>query len=141
MKRGEELALAIHELLRRIRFDDVEAVCENGISRSECHVLEIVALRGPLSVNEVSAEMRMNKSTASRVVSSLAGKSLVTTDTAGDDARRLSVSVTAKGRSLWRSIVRSSAQCYGEVLDGCTESEREAVLRVLKRLANAGSCE
>ena len=132
-----DLALVVHELLRRIRFEDVDAVCEYGISRTECHALEVIALRGPVSVNEVAAEIRLNKSTASRVAASLTQKALVRSRAASDDGRRLVLTVTAKGRSLWKTIVDSTAETYHEILDGCSAAERASVIRILKRMATA----
>ncbi len=135
---NRQFALAVHELLRRIRFDDVDSVCSTGISRTECHVLEVVSLHGPLSVNDVTSHMRLNKSTISRVVTSLTEKGLIRSEAAGDDARRLSISVTAKGKSLWGSIVRATADGYGEALADCTPAERNAVMRVLERMTRRG---
>ena len=129
-----ELALAIHRLQRTIRFDDVEAVCDYGITRTECHVLEIVALHGPLSVNEVTDHMRLNKSTVSRVIASLTEKRLIRSAWCEDDARRLAVECTQRGVELWQTITLATSACYRDVLDEATPSAREAVLRVLERL-------
>jgi DNA-binding MarR family transcriptional regulator len=130
-----DFALAVHELLRRVRFDDVRTVCSWGLTRTECHVLEVVALDGPLTVTDVAARIRLDKSTASRVVTSLSEKKLLRRDTAGHDARALAVAVTAQGRTLWRSIVDASAAAYSEVLAECTAEERKTLMRVLARIA------
>jgi DNA-binding MarR family transcriptional regulator len=134
---GENFALAVHELLRQIRFDDADELCSTGISRTECHVLEVIALDGPMSLNDVTTRMRLNKSTISRVVASLAEKGFIRSSSADEDARRLALSATPRGISLWKSIVRSTADCYSDVLSECNAAEREAVIRVLKRLAES----
>jgi DNA-binding MarR family transcriptional regulator len=133
---AEAVALAIHELLRRVRFDDVQTVCRWGLTRTECHVLEIVAIDGPLTVNEVASRIRLNKSTASRAVQSLADKELLKRETDRDDRRAVSLATTRRGHALWRSIVDASVKIYGEILDGSTAAERKAVLRVLKRITD-----
>ena len=131
---GEEIALAVHELLRRVRFDDVDEVCCWGLTRTECHVLEVIALDAGLSVNDIAGRIRLNKSTASRVVRSLTEKQLVSCKAAPHDRRAMQVSATAKGVTLWRQIVRASAQSYEEMLADCTPAERKAVVRFLRRL-------
>ena len=134
---SEELALAVHELLRRVRFEDVEEVACCGISTSECHALEVIALGKELSVNDVAAAVRLNKSTASRLVRSLEKKGLVRTAADPGDKRGLKVTATRQGASLWRRIVRETAGSYAEVLRDCTPAERKAVTRVLRRLAKS----
>jgi len=125
----------VHELLRRAAFDDVEAVCSWGLSRSECHVLEVIALGDALSVNEVASRIRLNKSTASRVLQSLQEKKLVRRSDCKDDRRSVSIAVTAKGLSLWKEIVGATGATYDDVLADCSQAERKAVTRVLRRIA------
>jgi DNA-binding MarR family transcriptional regulator len=132
---GEALALAVHELLRRVRFDDVETVCSWGLTRTECHVLEVIALGAELSVNQVAARIRLNKSTASRVLQSLESKRLVKRTEAEDDRRSVRIAATAKGMSLWKQIVSATGSAYDDVLAECTQTERKTVTRVLRRIA------
>ena len=129
------MALAVHELLRRVRFDDVETVCSWGLTRTECHTLEVVALGGSLSVNDIAARIRLNKSTASRVVQSLEKKKLVRRADSAADQRSVLITASAKGVSLWRKIVAATASDYDEVLAECTEAERKTITRVLRRIA------
>ena len=137
---ANDLALAVHELLRRVRFEDVDVVCANGISRTECHALEVIALDGTISVNDVAARLALNKSTASRVVASLSEKRLIRSEPAADDGRRLVLTVTQKGRMLWESIVESTAQSYRDILADCSPAERKAIIRVVQRIARAREC-
>lgn len=132
---GEDLALAVHELLRRVRFDDVENVCAWGLTRTECHTLEVTALDGPLSVNDVAARLRLNKSTASRVVRSLEAKKLVSREESADDRRSIQISATKEGLALWRRIVAATGSTYDAVLAGCTKAERKIVTRILRAIA------
>jgi DNA-binding MarR family transcriptional regulator len=132
---GEDLALAVHELLRRVRFDDVENVCAWGLTRTECHTLEVTALDGPLSVNDVAARLRLNKSTASRVVRSLETKKLVSREGSADDRRSIRILATKEGIALWQRIVAATGSSYDAALAGCTKAERKVVTRVLRAIA------
>jgi len=135
-KEAEALALAVHELLRRVRFDDVQTVCACGLTRTECHVLEVVALDGPLGVSEVAARIHLNKSTASRVVQSLLEKKLVRRAASDRDGRAVAVSVTEKGRTTWRAIVEESAAAYAPVIEGWSPAERKVIATLLRRIAD-----
>ena len=132
---GEDLALAVHELLRQVRFDNVETVCEWGLTRTECHTLEVTALDGPLSVNDVAARLRLNKSTASRVVQSLEAKKLVQREGSAEDRRSVRISATREGLALWRRIVSATGSTYDDVLADCTKTEKKIVTRVLRAIA------
>jgi DNA-binding MarR family transcriptional regulator len=143
MSRDEDsraYALAMHELLRRYQFQDVEQVCEYGITLTECHALELIVLAGSLSVNDVAGALRVNKSTASRVVQSLAEKKLLRRERSGNDARAWKLAATAAGRTLFEQILQGSARCYGAMLDGLSAEERAIGLEILGRLAGLASC-
>jgi DNA-binding MarR family transcriptional regulator len=130
------LALAVHELLRRVRFDDVRTISGCGVSRTECHVLEIVALDAPLTVNEIATRIHLNKSTASRTVQSLARKKLLACRASADDGRAIAVSITPRGKTAWDEIVAASAAAYAPIIEDCSPSEREAITRLLRRIAD-----
>ena len=130
-----DFALAMHALLRRYQFQDVEQVCEYGITLTECHALELVAMTGPLSVNELARELRVNKSTASRAVQSLAGKSLVQREVNHEDARAWRLAPTPAGRRLFSRILAGSVRCYAALLDEFSPGERRIALKVLRRLS------
>ena len=135
-----EFALAFHEVLRRYQFQDVEHVCEYGITLTECHALELVCLGGPLSVNEVAAGLRANKSTASRAVQSLAAKKLVERAVNDEDGRAWTLIATDAGRRLFETILEGSIRCYDEMLEGLSSSERKIALEVLRRLTSPPAC-
>lgn len=129
------LALAFHELLRRFQFQDVHRACDYGISITECHALELLALEGTLSVNDIAAALRVNKSTASRAVQSLVGKGLARRSENADDARAWKVRATAAGRRTSQEILEGSIRCYGDALRDLSPSERRAAIEVLRRLS------
>lgn len=134
------LALAFHELLRSFQFQDVNRACDYGITVTECHALELLALGETLSVNDLAAALRVNKSTASRTVQALVGKGLARRFENAEDARAWNVQATAAGRRTSEEILAGSIRCYGDALKGFSPSEREAAIEVLRRLSRAASC-
>jgi MarR family 2-MHQ and catechol resistance regulon transcriptional repressor len=135
-----DFALAMHALLRRYQFQDVEQVCEYGITLTECHALELLALTGPLSVNDLARELRVNKSTASRAVQSLSDKNLVEREVDDEDARAWRLAPTPAGRKLFSRILAGSMRCYAAMLDEFSPAERRAARKVLRRLSADAAC-
>src|SRR5216683_2738108 len=94
----------------------------------------VISRGGTLSVNEIAAKIRLNKSTASRVVQSLEEKKLVRRSESAEDRRSVMTSVTAKGLSLWKQIVSDTNRVYDDELAECDQAERKTVTRLLRRI-------
>lgn len=137
-----ELALVLHELIRRYQLQDPDRVCEFGITTSECHALEQVVIGGPVSVNQIGAILGVNKSTASRLLQSLADKKFVRHEADRNDGRAWRVVATAAGKRIWQQIVDDTARRYETALSGLSERERETTLAVLRKLSSiaSGNC-
>ena len=59
------------ELLRVYQFRDRDRLGYHDLTITQCYVLDILVRRGPLSLNDLAAEMLLDKSTLSRVVDGL----------------------------------------------------------------------
>src|SRR4029450_5717298 len=74
-RRLEAEATALHdalgELVRVYQFRDRDRICCHAISVTQCYALEALIRRGPSGLNELAAELYLDKSTASRVVAAL----------------------------------------------------------------------
>ena len=65
---------ALSELVRVYQFRDRDRICCHDISVTQCYALEALLRRGPSGLNELAAELYLDKSTASRVVATLERK-------------------------------------------------------------------
>jgi MarR family 2-MHQ and catechol resistance regulon transcriptional repressor len=54
---------------------------------AQCHALEALVAKGPVTLNQLAAELYLDKSTASRVVATLERKGYVTKERAARDSR------------------------------------------------------
>src|SRR6185295_17411735 len=68
---------ALTELVRVYQFRDRDRICCHDISVTQCYALEALLRRGPSGLNELAAELYLDKSTASRVVAALQRKKYV----------------------------------------------------------------
>ena len=61
------LQRVLTDLIRVYQFRDRDAVCCYDVSTGQCHGLERLAKRGPMSLNEFAASLYLEKSSASRL--------------------------------------------------------------------------
>ena len=83
-------------LLRKMRAVDEAA----GFSGPRASALSVLVFRGPQSLGDLAAAEGVKPPTMSRLVKAMAAERLVTTQTAGEDERRIRIAATARGRSL-----------------------------------------
>ncbi len=134
---AHDLQRVMAELVRKYQFRDRnETVC-HGLSVSQAYVLRALREHGPLSMGELSGELRVSVSTMTRVVDPLVRKDLAERDRSGDDRRLCRVVLTAAGRRLWSRIERELTAGDAAVLRAITPSERETVIRVIRLLSEA----
>jgi N-acetylglutamate synthase-like GNAT family acetyltransferase/DNA-binding MarR family transcriptional regulator len=97
---ASRLRRTLIDLSRVVLACDREAACCEGVSASGSHALEALARVGPATLNEVAAELFVDKSTASRIVRALEGDGLVQRAADPEDRRALRLSLTAEGEAV-----------------------------------------
>jgi DNA-binding MarR family transcriptional regulator len=95
---------ALSELVRVYQFRDRDKICCHDISVTQCYALEALIRSGPRTLNELATELFLDKSTASRVVTTLQRKGYVTRTEHPDDRRAVLVAITATGERLCTGI-------------------------------------
>ena len=92
---------AVRHLVRALSASARAVEHSTGISGAQLFLLRQLADTGtPLSVNELAERTRTHQSTVSGVLTRLVARRLVTRTTAPDDARRVAITLTARGRAL-----------------------------------------
>src|SRR3954453_4554187 len=69
---------ALSELVRVYQFRDRDRICCYDVSVTQCYALEALVRRGGMTLNDLAAQLYLDKSTASRVVDALERKEYVT---------------------------------------------------------------
>ncbi|MBI4866361.1 MAG: MarR family transcriptional regulator [Candidatus Wallbacteria bacterium] len=108
-----------------------------GVSYAAGHAMLELAARGPLTVGELAALLRLDKSTTSRICADLRSKgwSEVVDDDA--DARRRLSRLTPPGKAKVKEIDRVASTQVSQALGFLEEPETQAVIRGLELYAEA----
>lgn len=136
---AQALNKAVSELVRVYQFRDRTSICYYDISVTQCYALSAVIRHGPMTLNELAAELFLDKSTASRVVRSLARKGYVSRTADPEDARALRLVATRKGRGLEARIVRDLIEEMKALVSDYDPETRRATAELISRLARAAS--
>jgi DNA-binding MarR family transcriptional regulator len=136
---AEKLYAALSELVRVYQFRDRDTICCYDVSVTQCYAIEALLRRGPSGLNEVAAELYLDKSTTSRVVATLQRKGYVTRASHPEDGRAVILSVTSAGRKLHDRIRKDLVEEERKLLADFEPEVRKAAPQLLLRLARAAA--
>ena len=136
---ARDLHKAVSELVRVYQFRDRTAICYYDISVAQCYALSAIIKGGPMTLNELAAQLYLDKSTASRVVASLVRKGYVNRSDDPKDARALSLKPTKKGLELESKILSDLVEEMEKLISEYDRDTRRATARLIARLAGAAS--
>src|SRR5688572_27500075 len=92
-----DLQAAVAALVRVYQFRDRDRICCHDISVTQCYALETLVDHGPMRLTALAERLFLDKSTTSRVVSSLVRKGYVEQRPESSDRRAMAVSATQRG--------------------------------------------
>ena len=133
MEVADRLHSAAIHLLRFARQQDV--LSREGPARLSA--LSVLVFGGPMTLGQLAAAEQVKPPTMSRIVAGLKRSGLAKIDSDAHDARRIRVSVTAKGERLLQEARRRRILVLTEVLTGLNEAEL-SVLREAARIIESG---
>jgi DNA-binding MarR family transcriptional regulator len=128
---------AIAELVKKYQFRDRNETVAYGISVSQAYALRCLHREGPRVMKELAEDLHLTVSTLTRVVDQLVAKKLVRRSRSEEDRRLCRVELTARGRALWRRLEDELMEIDEEILSRLSSGERDAVISVLRLLAEA----
>jgi MarR family 2-MHQ and catechol resistance regulon transcriptional repressor len=133
----EALYDALSELVRVYQFRDRDRICCYDVSVTQCYALEALVRRGGMTLNDLAAQLYLDKSTASRVVDALERKGYVTRLRHPEDRRAVLLEATADGRALEGKIRDSILAEERNLLASFAPEVRQAMTQLLRQLARA----
>jgi MarR family transcriptional regulator, 2-MHQ and catechol-resistance regulon repressor len=132
---AERLHDLTKDLIRRYQFRDWNQICCYGISISQCHILDVLAEEGDLSMQQLSGRMYKSVSTMTRVVAQLVKRGYVKRRQDPEDRRVVHVSITPQGRAIAAAINRDLIETQKAILQGIPPDQWAGAFTVLEALA------
>ena len=131
---ARDLHAALSALVRLYQFRDRDRICCHDISVTQCHALEVLVEQGAQRSQALSAALRLDKSTTTRVVDGLVRKGYVERTPELDDRRAVSLRATASGKRLYHRINDELVAEQEVLLADVGPEVRRATLEVIRRL-------
>lgn len=105
--------------------------CCCGISTTQCFIIVEIGRKPGISVKELAAILRVDKSGVSRSVEELVQKDFVERKPAKEDRRYVVLNLLPKGQARFEKIENDMYIKFKEVLEQIPEEKREQVIEAL----------
>ena len=138
-KQATNLYGVLSDLIRVYQFRDRDRICCHDLSVSQCHALEALVRRGPMTVNDLAAFLYLDKSTTSRVVDALQRKKMLRREPHPEDGRSLRLVATPQGEKRVEAIMQSIVQREKLLLADFEPEVRTAMIELIGRLAKTAA--
>ena len=129
-----ELAVLVKAAQRELERRANEAMRPLGLTAAQADALTVIRQAGPLSLKELGELLIAEAGHPSRLVDRLVAAGLVERRTAGDDRRRVELSLTARGRSLEKRAVEARAGILELARQLIGDRDVEPVLELFREL-------
>jgi len=113
-----------------------QSTCCLGINIPQCHTIMEIGLASTLSVNALAEKMNVDKSTVSRQVEKLVKSELVHRITTTEDRRRVSISLSPKGASIYQQMNDSMNEQFRAAFQKIDAQELATFLKVFKIISH-----
>jgi MarR family 2-MHQ and catechol resistance regulon transcriptional repressor len=131
------LQAAVADLVHIYQFRDRDRICCHDVSVTQCYALETLVENGPMRLSALAERLFLDKSTTSRVVSTLVRKGYVEQRADANDGRATTLSATRQGQRLCTRIKDDLIDQQKQLLQDLDPDVRKGVVQVLSRLAQA----
>lgn len=130
---------AMKELIRVYQFRDRDRICHHDVSVTQCYALDQLARFGPITMNELASHLYLDKSTASRVVSTLERKGLLNRLQHPDDRRAVHLTISDAGRAKHELIAQEIQEREKKLISDFSPAVRHSMIELISRLAKAAA--
>lgn len=122
---------AIH-LLRQLRVEDRAS----GIGPAQLSALSVLVFGGSVSLKQLAAIEQVKPPTMVRIVQGLIEQRLATSRTDRQDARKISIAATSRGRSVMQRARLRRVEALAAMLGEKSEAEQSEIAAAVEILRN-----
>ncbi len=131
---ADDIQRLTYDLVRYDAICDRVCVEELGVTVSQGYILMALPETGSVTMNDLSAKMRLANSTMTRMADQLVQKRLITRGPDSDDRRIVRVQLTEQGQDIRARLKKALRDLFSEVLKDIPEGERETIVHSLEIL-------
>ena len=125
----------LHHLHKLIDLESQRSYPEaTGLSLSDGRCLGAIGAFAPLSINDLANRANLNKGQASRAAQALVDRGLVSKTVTANDARGVTLTLTASGKKVWLKTIAMIDRRNKEVFGVLSANESEQFSRLLDKL-------
>jgi MarR family transcriptional regulator, organic hydroperoxide resistance regulator len=106
--------------------------CCQGLTLSQCHTLDVLSKNGNLTMNGLSRQMGLAKSTMTRIVNTMVRRGWLERRRDQEDQRWVSVRLTAEGRKMSETVTHSSREYVRRILKNLPQEKIPELVESLK---------
>ena len=117
---------AIH-LLRQVRTEDRAS----GIGPAQLSALSVLVFGGTMSLKQLAELEQVRPPTMVRIVQGLVAEELATSQIDWDDARKIRIAATARGRALMQKARKRRVAALARMLDERSVAERAEIAKAV----------
>ncbi len=110
--------------------------CCNGVTLAQCHTLLEISKHSELTLNQLSKELNLDKSTVSRTVDGLVNLGLITRTIPKENRRIVNLNLTVQGKEVCETINSRNNFYYSQILQILPEKEIINFLSSFKLIVN-----
>jgi MarR family transcriptional regulator, 2-MHQ and catechol-resistance regulon repressor len=122
---------ALTELAKLYQFRSLEARAYAGLTVSQNYTLRDLFFKGPRSMSELAAQLRVPLSTMTGVIDQLESKGLVERGDHPEDRRSLHVRLTSEGKTLYQSAHNAFLSHLAPLLEHRSPAESDRIIAFL----------
>ena len=130
---ARELLDVVPPIMRTIRHKWKEGPI-HGVSNAQFRILMFIQKRPGAALQDVAHHMGLTSSTTSTTVEELVNNQLVLREPSTDDRRKITLTLTTKGRQTLEEVFEHSRQHLAGYLSPLSTDEAEIVFQALKLL-------
>ena len=129
---GAQMAIALQLMKRK----NHQAIAKIGhkITMEQLIVLEILKFNGDMNMTELSKTVWKQNANITRIVDKLEKQELVKRKSVEGDRRANLVSITTKGKHLFKEVIPVVIEAYKDATSVISKEEEAITLRVLKKI-------
>jgi DNA-binding MarR family transcriptional regulator len=107
-----------------------------GVTLPQCHALMALDEGEGINLNELAARMRIDTSTASRIVDGLVKRNLIERIIPPENRRSVNLYFTESGRKVCNNIHQTNDTYFTEVLDKLNQRELQDFLLTFEKVSD-----